>query len=96
MFRLIIECLDWRSVCEASEPCSIVGVDEVDEVFLPIGGGCEAIFAAICSAGWRLGDGCCQPPVEAFDHAVGLGMEGLGQSMIDTPLSAELIEGMVA
>jgi hypothetical protein len=41
-------------------------------------------------------DGLGDAPVEAFDHAVGLRVIGLGQTVIDAALLAELVKGMVA
>lgn len=36
------------------------------------------------------------PPVEALDHAVGLGGLGRGQAMLDAQFGAELVELMLA
>jgi hypothetical protein len=40
-------------------------------------------------------DGLADPAVEALDHAIGLGMEGLGEAVLDSGLCAHPVEGMI-
>src|SRR5580692_8487309 len=82
-------------VVEASQPGVIVVVDEVEEIGVsfgmidkaPVVGGPVLRQAAKMLA---------EAAVEAFDHAVGLRVEGLGEAMGDAMPLAELVEEVMA
>lgn len=82
------------SVGEAFEAGSVVGVDEIGHEGIALGGGGEAVFAAIGRAGQGAGQGFDDAAVEGFDHAVSLGMAGLGQPMGDAVTAADRVQGM--
>ena len=69
-------------------------MDELAEEEVPIcvTDECAAGAAALLLAANGFGDA----PIEAFDQAVGLRVVGLGETMVDAVLLAELIKGMVA
>src|ERR1700753_4117937 len=81
-------------VAEAFEAGSIVVVDELGDEGIAIGvvdedapGTATLLFSA---------DGLGDAPVEAFDHAIGLRVVGLGQTVFDAALLAELVKGVIA
>lgn len=69
-------------------------MDKVIQDVISIVMGCEE--ASIASAFWFAGDRLCDAPVEAFDHAVGLRLEGSCQAVRDAMVSADLVEGVVS
>ena len=88
--------MDWGVIVEASEACSVVGCDEVFDVCFALCFCSEGVFAPVCSGLWMVGDSLCDAPVEAFDHAVGLRMEGFCEAMLDVIALADAVEGVKA
>src|SRR5262245_38462223 len=91
--RQIGKGLDWCLVAEAFEAGSIVIVDELVEEGVAIGMTNEG--AASAATLFLPADSFGDPPIEAFDHTVGLRMVGFGQPMFDAALLAETVEGVV-
>jgi hypothetical protein len=95
VFRLISEGFGWCLVVEALEACLVIGVDECFEEGIALVVGCELVLSSV--AGRRLAaDGLGDAAIEAFDHAVGLGMEGAGEPVLDLVPLADPVERMVA
>src|SRR5207247_1387940 len=94
VFREVVESLDGSGILEASQSGSIVVVDEGDEVVVAL----LVVFEASVVGGPVLGDlveMLADAPVEALDHAVGLGSEGSGEAVVDTGLGAGQVEGVL-
>ena len=68
------------------------GVEEIISLFLC----CEFVFSSVSACRRSITNGVTDAPVEALDHAICLGMEGLCQAMLDIVLRACPVERMVA
>jgi hypothetical protein len=96
VFRLISQDFAWRFVGEASQSCSVVCVDEVGEVFGSVFLAAEGVLAGVFRAFGGAGDGLGDAAVEAFDHAVRLGVKGSCEPMLDLEATANGIERVPA
>lgn len=93
-FRLISEGVVWGLVFEASQPCTVIVLDGLMEEGISLVVRQEVVFAAIGTGAGMVSQGFGKTPVETFDHAVGLGVEGLCEAMLDGAVLADAIEGM--
>ena len=95
MFRLIIQGFDGADVGQASQARVVVGMNDAmqEGIALVVGG--EPVFAAVRAGGGMVSQCFGETAVEAFDHAVGLGVEGFGQAVVDAVGFADQIEGVV-
>jgi hypothetical protein len=75
--------LDGREIAEASQSGSIVVVDEGVNEGISFIVAIEFVLAAIAAGGRCILDGLDDAAVEAFGHAVGLGLEGAGELVLD-------------
>ena len=91
--REISEQLGGRLVAEASQPRAIVVGDEGVEVGVAFGVIAEAAMGLQL---WSAVEMLAEPAVEAFDHAIGLRPEGLGEAVGDGVLRANAVKGMLA
>src|SRR3546814_4234092 len=71
-------------------------MDEVVDEAVSLGVAGEAVLAAVACGRWRVAQGVGDPPVEAFDHAVGLRRERSGEPVLDAAPGAQPVEGMTA
>lgn len=83
-------------MAEASQSCSIVVFDEVEDEGVSLAVVDEAVFACVLAGDGMVAEGLGQPSVEALGHAVGLGPVGLGELVFDALCLADLVEGMLA
>jgi hypothetical protein len=83
-------------VVEAFEPRLVVSVDDVVEEGIAVGVGEELVLSLVPGGSGPAGDGLGEPAVEAFDHAVGLGMERAGEAVLDAMVRADPVEGVAS
>jgi hypothetical protein len=91
----IVEGFEGRFVGEASEPGSIVVVDEGEDVLVSGGVAWESLVVA-CGVEGDAGEMLGEPAIETFDHSVGLRPEGAAELVADVVLGAEAVDGMIA
>jgi hypothetical protein len=94
VFREVGKRLFWGQVCEAFEACVIIVIDELGKegVAIIVAGKQPVSDTAFLFAA----NGFVDAAVEALDHAVGLGMEGFGETVFDAGLGADPVERTIA